>query len=191
MKPTILVLLGWGRSGKDTAASTLMAHRPDRFQVIKFSRPMKDTLERLYGLPPGFLDGPGRDEPSVVIKEWKPITWLEVMNLCFIHFRAIDEHIMFRPTEEAIVKCLEQPRTPIVTDLRTRAEMELLQSIEVGFKVRVLPILITRPGVLARPVVDDLVETLALEMGAVPLRNDSTLNVLASRVHSILKEESV
>ena len=97
---TIYIILGYSRSGKDTACNILLETIGG--EHYKFSSPCKRVLENLYGLEWGDLE---KDEirNSIIPNHSEPnTTYLDVMVKSFRHFRAIDNNIMLHSAKKTI-----------------------------------------------------------------------------------------
>lgn len=132
MKNSIYVILGYSRSGKDTACNVLLNEIGG--EHYKFSSPAKRVLENLYDLEWGDLDK-NEVRNSVIPNHSEPnTTYLDLMVKAFKHFRALDNNIMLHSARKTIPYILES-RNVFITDLRTLAELNLLLSFNVPIKV--------------------------------------------------------
>lgn len=140
----VLVILGYSRVGKDTAAKELLKLAVNPLVNTKFSKPMKVVLEYLYSLPPGALNRDyyrNLEVPSMT----DGTTYLDLMVKSFDVFRGLDKNIMLHLTGPDIRLDLDYHKSVMLTDLRTHEEADLVARLASRNPVYLLRI--HRPGV--------------------------------------------
>lgn len=121
----VLVILGYSRVGKDTAAKEFLRVAKNPLVNTKFSGPMKVVLEYLYSLPPGALNKDYyRDLEVPGLKDGT--TYLDLMVKSFDSFRGLDKNIMLHRTGPDIRLDLDYHKSVMLTDLRTQEEADLV-----------------------------------------------------------------
>lgn len=149
--PTIYNIMGFSDAGKDTVTLELLKHVKAR--SIKWSRPMKNMLEQVYGLRAGILDD--KDFRQQVISTHPDrITWAELMIRCYHYFPMIDPDMMTQAVRKQMAYVLGQGFDVLLTD--TRNHTEALEIEDYSSAVNLVNIWVHRPGI--KPKESDLAQ---------------------------------
>lgn len=118
----ILILLGVSGVGKDTIANEIVRASPEPWEIIKFSRQFKETLEVNYGLTPNSLD---TVEGKSLINPDTGNTFLEALIAAFDFHNSHIPSLHPRLTIAKIKDKLNQSNV-ILTDLRSPYECQAI-----------------------------------------------------------------
>lgn len=139
--PRLVAFTGLSRSGKDTAAKAFVENG---FRSYNMARPMKETIERLYGLPDGAMEDDYYRKAFVPRGGTK--TYLDMMVELADKWRTIDPYCMVTPVERHLRSF---PVDTVMTGIRFLEEVEMLYSLQDVYQVYLAHC--ERPGVKALP----------------------------------------
>lgn len=143
--PYIIAILGNSDSGKDTLAKYLELSLEiyGRFSdSVKFSAPMKDYLEKSWGLHEGALNNKAfRASVVPTVAPDSPImTWDDLMVRAFKHWRLVHPEIVLYPSFHKIRKGLHQSKNVILTDLRSPQEAQAVLQLAYDYPLALVHI---------------------------------------------------
>lgn len=139
--PRLVAFIGLSRSGKDTAAKVF---KDNCFHSYNMARPMKETIERLYGLPDGAMEDDFYRKAFVPRGGTK--TYLDMMVELADKWRSIDPYCMVTPVERHL---RGTPADTVMTGIRFLEEVELLHSLQDMYQVSLA--YCERPGLTGLP----------------------------------------
>ncbi len=140
------ILMAYSGAGKDSLAREIQKLIPA--VNIKWSRPMKDMFDLVYGLPPGFLDDPVL-RLQLVPGHPEGITWLDLMIRAYVYFPKLDPNMMIQKVIRDIRRALSDGEAVILTDTRNLTEEAIIRQLyDEGHQIYLVEI--KRPNVLPK-----------------------------------------